>query len=102
MQKCFKTGILVSAIILLRKGNEMHELGVLMEAVKTVNRIAEQNNISKVKHMTLEVGETSGYVPMYFMKLFPVAIDSFEVMKDAELKIVMAPGKGLQIKDIGY
>ena len=51
-----------------KKWTEMHELGVLIEAVKTVNRIAEQNHISKVKHMTLEVGETSGYVPMYIIK----------------------------------
>ena len=80
----------------------MHELGVLMEAVKTVNKIAEGNDITAVKHMTLEVGENSGYVPLYFRKLFPVAIDSFPRLKNAELKIVMSPGRGLQIKDIGY
>ncbi|MBR5129231.1 MAG: hydrogenase maturation nickel metallochaperone HypA [Firmicutes bacterium] len=80
----------------------MHELGVLMEAVKTVNKIATQNKIERVKHITLEVGEESSYVPMYFMKLFPLAIDGFSVLESAELKIVMAHGKGLQIKDIGY
>ena len=80
----------------------MHELGVLLEAVKKVNNIAQQHNIKNVKHITLEVGESSGYVPMYFVKLFPVAIDGFDLMKGAELKIAMAPGGGLQIKDIGY
>ncbi len=80
----------------------MHELGVLMEAVKMVNKIAVQNKIQSVKHVTLEVGEESTYVPMYFRKLFPVAIDKFPILKDAELKIEMVPGKGLQIKDIGY
>ena len=80
----------------------MHELGVLMATVKTVCRIAEQNNINKVKHITLEVGEESGYVPLYLRKLFPVAVDSFPTLREAELKLQMAPGKNLQIKDIGY
>ena len=80
----------------------MHELGVLMATVKTVSKIAAQNNINKVKHITLEVGEESGYVPLYLRKLFPVAVDSFPTLREAELKLQMAPGKNLQIKDIGY
>lgn len=80
----------------------MHELGVLCEAVNMVNRIAEQNQIKRVKHMTLEVGEDSGYVPAFFEKLFPVAIDSLPLMKDAQLRICMAKGRGLLVKDIGY
>ena len=80
----------------------MHELGVLMATVKTVSKIAEQNNINKVKHITLEVGEESGYVPLYLRKLFPVAVDSFTALREAELKLQMTPGKNLQIKDIGY
>lgn len=80
----------------------MHELGVLMATVKTVSKTAQQNNITKIKHITLDVGEDSGYVPMYLHKLFPVAIDSFPLLKDAQLKIQMVQGKNLQIKDIGY
>lgn len=75
----------------------MHELGVLMATVKTVSKIAQQNNITKIKHITLDVGEDSGYVPMYLHKLFPVAIDSFPLLKDAQLKIQMVQGKNLQI-----
>ena len=44
----------------------MHELGVLCRAVKKVSEIAEKNNISAVKHMTLEVGEESTFVPIFF------------------------------------
>ena len=40
----------------------MHELGVLTHIVKTVARTAQAHNIRRVKHITLEVGETSGYV----------------------------------------
>lgn len=80
----------------------MHELGVLVQAVKTVDQIAQKNKIKRIKHMTLEVGEESGFLPIFFEKLFPVAIEQYPVMKRAELKIEMAPGRGLLIKEIGY
>lgn len=80
----------------------MHEFGVLYQALKTVSRIAEKNHILQVKHITLEVGEASGYVPLFFEKLFPAASDGFPAVKGAQLRIYTVPGKGLIIKDIGY
>lgn len=80
----------------------MHELGVLVQAVKTVDKIAQENKINHIKHMTLEVGDASGFVPIFFEKLFPVAIEHFPVMEKAELRIELVSGKGLQIKEIGY
>ncbi len=80
----------------------MHELGVLLQAVKTASSAATKNNIARVKHMTLEVGEDSTFVPAFFEKLWPVAIENFPVMAGAELKIQMSPGAGLIIKEIGY
>ena len=80
----------------------MHELGVLHHIVKTVNGIAEKNQIPRVKHIALEVGEASGFVPQYMHKLFPVATDSCPVLQQAELRIVTVPGTGLVIKEIGY
>lgn len=80
----------------------MHELGVLYQTVRTVGRIAEKNKIQRVKHITLEVGIESTYVPAFLKKLFPVAIDQVSVMKGAELRIEMVSGRGLLIKEIGY
>lgn len=80
----------------------MHELGVLMQAVKTVSRIAKENKIEKIQQMTLEIGEDSGFLPVFFEKLFPVAIEKFPVMSEAELRVEMTSGKGLRIKEIGY
>ena len=80
----------------------MHELGVLRQIVKTVDTVAKQNNISRVKHITLSVGEASGFVPVFLTKLFPVAIESIPRLSGSELKIEMVPGRGLQIKDLGY
>ena len=80
----------------------MHELGVLCHAVKTVSDIAEKNNIEKIMFMTLEVGTESSFVPAFFEKLFPAAIENFPLLKDAELRIQTVSGKGLIIKEIGY
>ncbi len=80
----------------------MHELGVLNQVVRTVSRIADQNHIDKIKHITLDVGIDSTFVPVFLTKLYPVAIDRMELLKGSELKINMVPGTGLQIKDIGY
>lgn len=80
----------------------MHELGVLCQIVKRVNRIAGDNQISKVKHVTLEVGEASGFVPVFLEKLFPVAVENFPAFDRCKLKIEKTEGKGLVIKDIGY
>ena len=80
----------------------MHELGVLHQVVKTVGRIAEENQIRKIKHITLEVGNVSGFVPQYLTKLFPVAVDGSPALKRAKLRIEMVEGRGLSIKEIGY
>lgn len=80
----------------------MHELGVLHQIVKTVSRIANENHIRNIKHIVLEVGELSGFVPVYLKKLFPVAVDAYPALRKAELRISMIQGKGLSIKEIGY
>ena len=80
----------------------MHELGVLHQIVKTVTRIANENHIPRIKHIALEVGELSGFVPAYLKKLFPVAADACPLLRKAELRISMIQGRGLSIKEIGY
>ncbi len=80
----------------------MHELGVLCQIMNKVNKIALENDIKSVKHITLEVGEASSFVPVFLEKLFPIAVEKFPVLNNAALKILKVPGKGLVIKDIGY
>lgn len=80
----------------------MHELSVLHQIVKKVNGIATENQIAKVKHIALDVGENSGFVPHYLTKLFPVATDAYPLLNETELRIAIVHGKGLVIKEIGY
>ena len=80
----------------------MHELGILIQVVKVVMKVVEQNCIEKVKHITLEVGEASGFVPHYLKKLFPIAADAYPAFKKTTLYITTVIGKGLSVKEIGY
>lgn len=80
----------------------MHELGVLYQAVRTVERIAAEHRIKQVKHITLEVGNESSFVPAYLEKLFPLAADRSPIMQDAQLRIRMVSGRRLIIGEIGY
>ncbi|MBQ3534273.1 MAG: hydrogenase maturation nickel metallochaperone HypA [Clostridia bacterium] len=80
----------------------MHELGVLYQALKVVNRVATDNHISHIRHITLEVGDSSGYLPLCFEKLFPVAADGFPAIQGAQLRVCTVSGTSLQVKDIGY
>lgn len=45
----------------------MHELGIVTYVAKTATRIAEENEIQKVKKVILEIGEVSGIVPEYLI-----------------------------------
>lgn len=57
----------------------MHELGVLLHAMRTVDKIAKQNNILQVKHVTLQVGEASSYLPMFLEKHTSTVVMPLEV-----------------------
>lgn len=80
----------------------MHELGVLRNVIKTVSKVAEDNHIERIQFVTLEVGAESSFVPAFFEKLYPAAIDSFPLFENSTLKLVTVPGKSLVIKEIGY
>lgn len=80
----------------------MHELGVLLEVVRIVRDTAQQHRIRSVTSVTLSVGEDSGYLPVFLERLFPAAKENVPMMKNAELVLEKVPGRGIQVKEIGY
>ena len=80
----------------------MHELGILRHIVRTVERTAQDNAITAIRHITLDVGTSSTFVPAYLTKLFPVAADGIPLLAHAQLRINTVEGTGLIIRDIGY
>lgn len=66
----------------------MHELSIVMEVVKQVEKLAQQNHVTKVKSVTVEVGEVSGVVQEYFLDAFNWMCKKNELMKECELNYI--------------
>ena len=45
----------------------MHELGIIIHISKTLKEVAEENEVTKIGSVTLEIGEASGIVPEYLL-----------------------------------
>jgi len=73
----------------------MHEIGVLTNALKTIEEIAREENIERVSKIVLEVGELTGILPTVFETFFPMLIEDWPLFKDAELVLQIRPGRGL-------
>ena len=43
----------------------MHELGLVFHIIKAVKETAEENSVSKVTAVTMQIGEVSGVLPDY-------------------------------------
>ena len=81
----------------------MHELGVLRMAARTAVRAAEQNNVKAIKFFTLEIGDESGFVPLFFEKYFPIIREEFPALAEAELRMeTVSGGRQFLLKEIGY
>ena len=65
----------------------MHELGVVFHCIKQVNEVAAENNVKKIKSVTVEIGEVSTVIPYYFEDCWNWAVKKETVLKDAKIII---------------
>lgn len=72
----------------------MHELGVVIEVVKTVERIAVENQLSIIDKLVLQIGELSSMVPKYIEECYPAAVDG-TILQDTKLEIEVLPANAL-------
>ncbi|MCP5455880.1 MAG: hydrogenase maturation nickel metallochaperone HypA [Thermotogae bacterium] len=72
----------------------MHELGIVIEIIKTVENFAKKNNITKIDTIVLQIGELSTIIPRYVEVCYPVAVDK-TMMEDTKLKIEIIPGNAI-------
>lgn len=69
----------------------MHEVGVMIEVVKTVESFARQNGLSKIDKLVIQVGELSSMIPRYLEACYPAAVEG-TLLQETELKIDILPG----------
>jgi len=72
----------------------MHELGVMIEVIKTVEKFAFENQVTQIEELVLQIGELSSMIPHYIEACYPAAIDG-TILENARLKIEIIPGNAL-------
>jgi len=72
----------------------MHELGVIINVVKTVENFAARNGVSKIDTLVLQIGELSSMIPRYIEACYPAAVDG-TIMEDTKLQIEILPANGI-------
>ena len=72
----------------------MHELGVVIEVIKTVEEIARENNLTKVETLVLQIGELSSIIPKYVEDCYPAAADG-TMLEQTRLEIEILPGNAI-------
>ena len=65
----------------------MHELGTIHYVIDTVEKLAVENELSKIGSVTLEVGEVSGIIPRFLSDYWEYAKKKTTYLQEAELKI---------------
>lgn len=78
----------------------MHELGIIINIVNTIESFAKENNLTKIDTLVLQIGEISPVVPRFIEECYPAAIDG-TLLEKTKLKIEMLPGsREFMIKEI--
>jgi hydrogenase nickel incorporation protein HypA/HybF len=72
----------------------MHEIGVLMEVVKTVERFAQDNEVELIQTLVLQIGELSSMIPKYMKSLYPGAVEG-TILEGSELRIEIISANAL-------
>jgi hydrogenase nickel incorporation protein HypA/HybF len=72
----------------------LHELGVVIEVVKTVENFALKNQLTKIDKLVLQIGELSSMVPRYIQACYPAAVDG-TLLQDTKLEIEVLPANAI-------
>ena len=69
----------------------MHELGIIIHISKTLKEVAEENEVTKIGSVTLEIGEVSGIVPEYLLDCWDYYRKKSDLLSESELRIETLP-----------
>ena len=69
----------------------MHELGIVTHVIKTLESVAEENNVTHIGSVTLSVGEVSGIINEQMIDCWDYFKVRKDLVKDAVLKLEPIP-----------
>ena len=58
----------------------MHELGIVFHIIRTVEDVARQNDVTRIRRVTLQLGEVSGVVESYLQDCWKWAAAKSELL----------------------
>lgn len=68
----------------------MHELGIVIKAVKNVEDFARENNVTKIETLVLQIGALASVIPRFVEECYPMAVKD-TMLEDTKLKIEVLP-----------
>ena len=69
----------------------MHELGIVFHIIRTVEDVARQNDVTRIRRVTLQLGEVSGVVESYLQDCWKWAAAKRPLFTDCELEVETIP-----------
>lgn len=69
----------------------MHELGVVFHVIRTVEEVAEENSLSEIAAVRLEIGEVSTVLEDYLQSCWSWAVKRTALLQQAELIVETVP-----------
>lgn len=72
----------------------MHELGVVIKVVNTVESFAKSNGITNIDTLIIQIGEISSMIPRYIKACYPAAVDG-TMLENTKLEIEVLPANGM-------
>lgn len=69
----------------------MHELGVVFHIIKGVEKVAEENDLTEIASVTVDLGQVSTVIPRYLTDCWRWAADKNDLLRGAELLIEEVP-----------
>lgn len=72
----------------------MHELSIVAEVVKTVEKIAVEKELTVIDSVTLQIGEIASVVPKYIEDCYEAVVDG-SMLKETKLNIEILPANAM-------
>ena len=71
----------------------MHELGIVAEIVRVVEKLAQEQQLTTIDTLVLQIGELSSVVPYYVEQCYPAAAYG-TMLEKTKLRMEVLPGNG--------
>lgn len=69
----------------------MHELGIVFHIIRTVEDVTKQNDVTRIRRVTLQLGEVSGVVENYLQDCWKWAAAKTDLLPGAVLTVETIP-----------